>query len=68
MQALFLWPEPIFFRDFIYDFLDLDDKFHKISIIDSLGGELDIETENGRKTVASFWFPCRMKDCNKKQL
>lgn len=38
------------------------------AIIDSLGGELDIETENGRKTVASFWFPCRMKDCNKKQL
>lgn len=32
------------------------------AIIDSLGGELDIETENGRKTVASFWFPCRLKD------
>jgi len=32
------------------------------AIIDALGGELDVETENGRKTVATFWFPCRMVD------
>lgn len=38
------------------------------SIIDSLEGELDIDTENnGRKTVASFWFPCKMVDLHKGQ-
>ena len=36
------------------------------AIIDSLGGHLDIESENGRKTVASFKFPCKMKDCYRK--
>lgn len=32
------------------------------TIVEALGGELDIETDNGRKTIASFWFPCRMVD------
>ena len=36
------------------------------AIVDSLGGHLDIESENGRKTVASFKFPCKMKDCYRK--
>ena len=35
------------------------------AIIDALGGELDIDTENGRKTIISFWFPCRLRDKNK---
>lgn len=38
------------------------------SIIDSLEGELDIDTEsNGRKTIESFWFPCKMVDLHKGQ-
>jgi len=32
------------------------------AIIDILGGDLDIDTTNGRKTVATIWFPCRMVD------
>lgn len=35
------------------------------AIIDALGGELDIEIENNKKTVTSFWFPCRMVDRRK---
>lgn len=36
------------------------------AIIDALDGELDIDTtENGRKTIASFWFPCKMRDQHK---
>ena len=36
------------------------------TIIDSLGGDLEIDTENnGKKTVASFWFPCKMTDIHK---
>jgi K+-sensing histidine kinase KdpD len=35
------------------------------TIVEALGGELDIETDNGRKTVASFWYPCRMVDRHK---
>ncbi len=35
------------------------------TIVEALGGELDIETDNGRKTIASFWFPCRMVDRHK---
>ena len=31
------------------------------AIIDAVGGELDIDSE-GKKTIASFWFPCRMRD------
>ncbi|WP_081778488.1 sensor histidine kinase [Xylanibacter brevis] len=36
------------------------------AIIDALGGELDFETGNGSKTVASFWFPCKMRDKHKR--
>lgn len=35
------------------------------AIVEALGGELDIETDNGRKTVATFWYPCRMVDRHK---
>lgn len=36
------------------------------AIIDALDGELDIDTtENGSKTIASFWFPCKMRDQHK---
>lgn len=35
------------------------------AIIDAVGGELDIETQDGRKTVAQFWFPCKMRDKHK---
>ena len=35
------------------------------AIVDALGGELDIDSENGRKTTISFWFPCKMVDIHK---
>ena len=36
------------------------------AIIDAVGGELDIDTQDGRKTVAQFWFPCKMRDKHKR--
>ena len=35
------------------------------AIVDALGGELDIESDNGRKTSVTFWFPCKMVDIHK---
>lgn len=35
------------------------------AIVDALGGELDIDSDNGRKTIISFWFPCKMVDIHK---
>ena len=35
------------------------------AIVDVLGGELYMDTENNNKTVASFWIPCKMKDIHK---
>ena len=35
------------------------------AIIDAIGGELEINAENGNKTVASIWFPCKMRDKHK---
>ena len=35
------------------------------AIIDAMGGELDMDTESGRKTVITFWFPCLMRDKHK---
>ena len=32
------------------------------AIVDMFGGEFFMETESGKKNVASFWFPCEMKD------
>lgn len=36
------------------------------AIIDIVGGELDINTENARKTIVSFWIPCKLNDINKR--
>jgi signal transduction histidine kinase len=33
-------------------------------IVDALGGEIDVDTQNG-KTTATFWFPCKMRDRHK---
>lgn len=38
------------------------------SIVDSLHGEIDITSEPGKGTVASVWFPCRMRDMRKERL
>ena len=35
------------------------------AIIDAVGGELDIDSDNGRKTTVTFWFPCKMVDIHK---
>ena len=35
------------------------------AIVDALGGELDIDSDNGRKTTVTFWFPCKMVDIHK---
>ena len=35
------------------------------AIVDMFGGEFYIDSENGKKNVASFWFPCEMKDLYK---
>jgi K+-sensing histidine kinase KdpD len=35
------------------------------AIVDMLGGEFLMDSEYDKKTVASFWFPCKMKDIYK---
>jgi signal transduction histidine kinase len=35
------------------------------AIVDMFGGEFFMDSEDGKKTVASFWFPCTMKDIYK---
>ena len=35
------------------------------AIVDVLGGEFHMDTEYDKKTVASFWFPCKMRDTQK---
>lgn len=35
------------------------------AIVDMFGGEFFMDVEDGKKTVASFWFPCEMKDIYK---
>lgn len=35
------------------------------AIVEMLGGEFYMHTEYDKKTVASFWFPCEMKDTHK---
>ena len=38
------------------------------AIIDAVGGELDIDTtNNGMRTIATFWFPCKIRDRHKKR-
>lgn len=35
------------------------------AIVDMFGGEFYMDSENEKKTVATFWFPCEMKDIYK---
>jgi len=61
----------------IYSFLQKEDALKNVNewstlglavckaIVDMLGGEFYISTEYDKKTVASFWFPCKMRDTNK---
>ena len=35
------------------------------AIVDMFGGEFYMDSESGKKTVATFWFPCKMKDTYK---
>lgn len=35
------------------------------AIVDMFGGEFYMDSENDKKTVAAFWFPCEMKDIYK---
>ena len=58
----------------LYSFLQKEDALKHINessilglslckaIVEMLGGEFYMETEDGRKTIASFWFPCEMRD------
>ncbi|MBO7116291.1 MAG: HAMP domain-containing histidine kinase [Prevotella sp.] len=36
------------------------------AIVEVLGGEFYMDTEYNKKTVATFWFPCKMIDMHKK--
>lgn len=61
----------------IYSFLQKEDALKNVNessvlglsickaIVDMLGGEFSIDTEYDKKTVASFWFPCKMRDIHK---
>lgn len=58
----------------LYSFLQKEDALKHINessifglslckaIVEMLGGEFYMETEDGRKSIASFWFPCEMRD------
>ena len=62
----------------IYSFLQREDSMMQVkesavlglsickAVVDFLDGDFDMATENGLKTVASFWFPCPMRDCYRK--
>ena len=61
----------------IYSFLQKEDALKHVNessvlglsickaIVDVLGGEFYMDTEYDKKTVASFWFPCKMRDTQK---
>ena len=61
----------------IYAFLQKEDALKDVSnssvlglsickaIVEVLGGEFYMDTEYDKKTVASFWFPCKMKDTHR---
>ena len=61
----------------IYSFLQKEDALKHVNessilglslckaIVDMLGGEFYMDTAYERKTVATFWFPCRMRDRHK---
>ena len=35
------------------------------AIVDIFGGEFFMDSDGDQKTVASFWFPCELKDVYK---
>ena len=61
----------------IYSFLQKEDALKNVNessvlglaicraIVDVLGGEFYMDTEYDKKTVASFWFPCKIRDSQK---
>lgn len=61
----------------IFSFLQKDDVLKNASkstafglaisraIVDMLGGEFFVDTLFDKKTVTTFWFPCKMKDAHK---
>lgn len=61
----------------IYSFLQKEDALKNVhsssvlglsickAIVEMLGGEFYMDTEYDKKTVASFWFPCKMKDTHR---
>ena len=61
----------------IYSFLQKEDALKHVNessvlglslckaIVEVLGGEFYMDTEYDKKTVASFWFPCKMRDTKK---
>ena len=61
----------------IYSFLQKEDALKNVNgssvlglsickaIVEMLGGEFYMDTEYDKKTVASFWFPCKMKDTHR---
>lgn len=61
----------------IYSFLQEDDALRDSgkssvlelalcrAIVDMFGGEFYMDSENEKKTIATFWFPCEMKDIYK---
>lgn len=62
----------------IYSFLQKEDALKNVNgssvlglsickaIVEMLGGEFYMDTEYDKKTVASFWFPCKMKDTHRR--
>jgi signal transduction histidine kinase len=61
----------------LYSFLQKEDALKNVNessvlglaicraIVDVLGGEFYMDTEYDKKTVASFWFPCKIRDTQK---
>lgn len=61
----------------IYSFLQNEDALKDVSkssilglsickaIVEVLGGEFYMDTEYDKKTVASFWIPCKLKDAHR---
>ena len=63
--------ENIFSVLHLEDALTLDNRATELglsickAIVDSLGGEISLNSELGKGTTATVWFPCRMRDMTK---
>ena len=63
--------ENIFSLLHLEDALTLDNRASELglsickAITDSLGGEISLNSELGKGTTATVWFPCRMRDMTK---